>query len=111
MTDPQDIYLTGIVCMFLASKYLDLTPLVMRVVHDKIGHGEFSPATIKAKEREVFSTLDYILTLPTVVEFIEIDTMFLIVADYGKQKIKHILKLAVFLGKMACYDYKFSSYK
>jgi penicillin-binding protein-related factor A (putative recombinase) len=37
-----DLHLTGIVCMFIASKYEDVIPLLMRTVLNKIGHNKFS---------------------------------------------------------------------
>lgn len=37
----SELHITGIVSMFLASKYEDVVPLLMRTVVNKIGHGKF----------------------------------------------------------------------
>jgi len=36
-----DLHLSGIVTMFIASKYEDVIPLLMRTVINKIGHSKF----------------------------------------------------------------------
>lgn len=38
----SDLHLTGIVSMYLASKYEDVVPLLMRTIINKIGHNKFS---------------------------------------------------------------------
>lgn len=37
----SDLHLTGVVSMFVASKYEDIVPLMMRTVINKIGHNKF----------------------------------------------------------------------
>lgn len=37
-----DLHLVGVVSMFIASKYEDVIPLLMRTIINKIGHGKFS---------------------------------------------------------------------
>lgn len=34
----NELHLTGVVCMFMASKYEDVYPLLMKTVFNKIGH-------------------------------------------------------------------------
>lgn len=36
--DLNELHLTGVVCMFMASKYEDVYPLLMKTVFNKIGH-------------------------------------------------------------------------
>lgn len=38
----SDLHLTGIVSMFLASKYEDVIPILMRTLVNKIGHSKFT---------------------------------------------------------------------
>lgn len=33
-----DLHITGVTCMFMASKYEDIYPLKMKTVFEKIGH-------------------------------------------------------------------------
>jgi len=42
-----ELHLTGMVSMFLASKYEDVQPLLMRTMIKKIGHGKFIPRQIQ----------------------------------------------------------------
>jgi hypothetical protein len=37
-----ELHISGIVSMFIASKYEDVIPLLMRTVINKIGHNKFS---------------------------------------------------------------------
>ena len=37
----SELHLTGMTAMLLASKYEDITPLMMRTIINKIGHGKF----------------------------------------------------------------------
>jgi uncharacterized protein YaiI (UPF0178 family) len=46
----SDLHLTGVVCMFIASKYEDVQPLLLRTVFEKIGHSKLSKEAILAKE-------------------------------------------------------------
>lgn len=34
----SELHLTGVTCMFMASKYEDVKPLLMKTVFNKIGH-------------------------------------------------------------------------
>jgi hypothetical protein len=34
----HELHITGIACMFMASKYEDVYPLLMKIVFNKIGH-------------------------------------------------------------------------
>jgi len=36
-----ELHLTGIVSMFIASKYEDIVPLMMKTILNKIGHNKF----------------------------------------------------------------------
>lgn len=38
---PAELHLSGIVSMFIASKYEDIVPLMMKTVINKIGHNKF----------------------------------------------------------------------
>lgn len=38
--------MSGVVTMFIASKYEDIIPLLMRTVINKIGHGKFNAKQI-----------------------------------------------------------------
>jgi hypothetical protein len=66
-----ELHLTGIISMFIASKYEDIIPLMMRTVINKIGHNKFSLLQIEEKELEILRVLGYRIGAPTVKEFLD----------------------------------------
>lgn len=67
----SDLHLIGVVCMFVASKFEDIKPLKMNQVYDKVGHRRLSVAQIHTAERVLLTTLDYQVSLPTLLDFLE----------------------------------------
>lgn len=56
--------------MFMASKYEDVYPLLMKTVYTKIGHSKISVESIRAKEMEILRAIGFkVGGLPTVLEF------------------------------------------
>ena len=49
----SDLHITGIACIFIASKYEDVIPLHMSTVFSKIGHSKLSRESIIAKEQHI----------------------------------------------------------
>ncbi len=98
----NELHLSGIVSMFIASKYEDIIPLLMRTVVNKIGHGKFNVRQIEEKELEMLKFIEYRVGAPTVKEFLDryIEEM----ADILPMNDK-IYKVLLCLGKMACYSY------
>jgi hypothetical protein len=66
----QELHLTGIVCMFLASKMEDIYPLLMKTVYSKIGHSKIPVDHIRAKEIEILRTLSFNIISPTPYDFL-----------------------------------------
>lgn len=67
----SELHLTGIVTMFIASKYEDVVPLMMRTVINKIGHNKFELRAIEEKELQILKVLGYKIGSPTVKEFLD----------------------------------------
>ena len=57
--------------MFMASKYEDVYPLLMKTVFNKIGHKKIAVDVIRAKELEILRVLGFKLGSPTSLEFLE----------------------------------------
>lgn len=53
----SDLHVSGIVTMFIASKYEDVIPLLMRTVINKIGHNKFEIPVIEDKELEILKAI------------------------------------------------------
>ena len=57
--------------MFMASKYEDIYPLLMKTVFNKIGHQKIPVDLIRAKELEILRVLGFkIGASPTPIEFL-----------------------------------------
>ncbi len=55
----QELHVTGVVCMFMASKYEDVYPLLMKTVFNKIGHTKIPVEVIRNKELEILRVLGF----------------------------------------------------
>jgi hypothetical protein len=56
--------------MFIASKYEDVKPLLMKTIFNKIGHQKIPEDKIKDLELEILRSLSYKIGAPTPLEFI-----------------------------------------
>jgi hypothetical protein len=81
----HELHISGIACMFIASKYEDIYPLLMNTVFNKIGHKKISIDAIRAREMDILRTLGFkVGALPTQLEFLEryMDEVLLKHQDY-----------------------------
>lgn len=56
--------------MFMASKYEDVKPLLMKTVVNKIGHSKIPEENIKNQEMEILQALGFKIGAPTPLEFL-----------------------------------------
>jgi hypothetical protein len=59
------------VAMFISSKYEDLSPLLMKTIINKIGHGKFTLSGVLERELKMLRTIEFRIGSPTILEFIE----------------------------------------
>jgi hypothetical protein len=59
------------VAMFISSKYEDLSPLLMKTIINKIGHGKFTLSGVLDREVKMLRTIEFRIGSPTILEFIE----------------------------------------
>jgi len=57
--------------MFIASKYEDVVPLLLKTVYNKIGHKKLTLDAIRDKELEIMRALGFMVGAPTSYEFME----------------------------------------
>ena len=70
--DVSELHLIGITCMFIASKYEDITPLYLKTMVKKVSHGKIKGKEILDLEKEIVNTLKWrFSSVPTVLEFLE----------------------------------------
>lgn len=54
-----ELHITGITCMFIASKFEDVYPLLMKTVFNKIGHTKIPMEQIRQRELEILRVIDF----------------------------------------------------
>ncbi len=98
----SELHLVGVVSMFIASKYEDVIPLLMKTVVNKIGHGKFPIELIQSKELEILKVLGYRIGVPTVKE--HLDRFFEETASLYASS-KNLRELACYIAKLSCLNY------
>ena len=69
----HELHILGVVCMFIASKYNDIYPLLMKTVFNKIGHQRITEDNIRKTEYDILRKLDFnIGGAPTPYDFLNI---------------------------------------
>jgi hypothetical protein len=85
--------------MFMASKYEDVYPLLMKTVFNKIGHKKIPVDAIRAKEMEILRVLGFrVGAYPSSLEFLEryIDAVL-----YKHLDKEFITLMSIYLAKMS----------
>lgn len=68
----QELHISGVVAMFVASKFEDIIPLLLRTVYNKIGHKKISADAIRNKEIEMLRAIGFMVgAAPSPLEFLE----------------------------------------
>ena len=92
--------------MFIASKYEEIYPLRLSVVHEKIAHRKLSMEAIKKKEKEILDALEYKVTGVTPYDFMMIALFQMELRDVLSEKLyDYLLKVCTYLSKMTMHDY------
>ena len=91
--------------MFIASKYEDVIPLLMKTIINKIGHNKFNQTQIEEKEIEILKVLSFKIGVPTIKEFID-----RFIEDNKEQlpKSENFKDLCIFMGKAVCHNPEFA---
>ncbi|KRX08325.1 Cyclin-like protein [Pseudocohnilembus persalinus] len=105
----KDIHLVGICCMFIASKVQDIIQIPFHDVYEQIGHKKFSTATIKAKESEILTAIDYNVVNPTSFEFLR-KYFYEIFSASDQQFIQNLLETASLILTMLLHSDQFRNY-
>ena len=83
--------------MFIASKYEDVYPLLMKTVFSKIGHTKIPVEVLRAKELEILREIGFKLGAPTPLEFLDRYMNEILFNHSDKQFIQI---MSVYLAKM-----------
>jgi len=98
-----ELHLAGIVSMFVASKYEDVVPLLMKTIVAKIGHSKFRREVIEKKELDILKSVQYKVGAPTVLEFLD---RYLF--EEGLHENKKLRSICLYLAKLAMHSYDLS---
>ena len=79
----DELHIIGMTCMFVASKYEDVTPIFMETLLIRIGRSRFTRAAVLLQEKDILRTLNfYMAAMPTVLEFIDRSVSLTYFSDY-----------------------------
>lgn len=85
--------------MFMASKYEDIYPLLMKTVFNKIGHKKISVEAIRNRELDILRALSFkVGSYPSSFEFLE-KYMDEVLEKHPDKEFIHIM--AIYLAKMS----------
>ncbi len=98
----SELHLGGILSMFIASKYEDITPIYMKTLVSKIGHNKFSRDTFETKEIQMLQTLSFKVGAPTILEFL--DRYF----EECKITNTKLRSICLYIAKMIIHNYELS---
>ncbi len=115
----EDLHLTGVTCIYMASKLEEVYTLRLKTVYSRIGHKILPKSAIIAKEREILQTLQYFVTFSTAANFIDFYIAVVIdmvnkaaggvdeaISDEQLEVLKRLKEWATFYATMAAYDYE-----
>ena len=89
--------------MFVASKYEDIVPLMMKTVVNKIGHNKFELRQIEEKELDLLRVNDYKVGVPTIKEFL--DRFLEELSGLLSKQDRSIYRYLMCIAKMTCFSY------
>jgi hypothetical protein len=126
---PSDLHLTGVTCMFIASKYEDYHPLRMQDLFKNICKEQYSVEQIKNKEIDIMMTIRYMVSVPTSLDFLKTLLQEVLGIEHvgrrsltTEEKLKMdslksdsvegtkllLYRMSIYLAKMAMHSYEFS---
>lgn len=68
----SDLHILGVTAMFISSKYEDIYPLKMKMVHEKIAHKKLPIEKIKTLEMDILKAINYRIPAPTSYDFLKV---------------------------------------
>lgn len=103
----NDLHLVGVASMYVATKFEEITPLRISVMHAKISHGKFSKEEIKNKETDIIQALNFECSPITILNFLELAIETLKLRDALTEALyNHLVKLSVYIAKMIMHEYE-----
>ena len=114
----EDLHLLGVVCLFIASKNEDLSPLFMHDLRSKICHGRFSDKDIKNMERLILNTFNFVIFIHSMGDFIHNHFYEFKITNKEPLSNSNLLKnfidmevFAIYISKVILHSEEFAPYK
>ena len=124
----SDLHITGVTCMFIASKFEDIFPLKMKTVHEKIAHQKLQIQKIKDLELDIMKVIKYQIHAPTILDFLKVYMMEVLDIEIQSRTLtkekeekalqpdeevvqeKYLIeKMTVYLAKMSMHDHELAA--
>ncbi|CAD8147820.1 unnamed protein product [Paramecium pentaurelia] len=102
----DNLHLTGVSCIYLASKFNDVIPLRLDQAID-ISHNRLGRTKILQRELEIFQCLDHSLNFSN--GFLFLTLLLRLYLSKKKDKENDIIEIAYFTLKLCCFDYELQS--
>ncbi len=67
----EDIHLTGVTCIYMASKLVETAPLRLQTVQTSVAGGQLGTLEIARRERDIFCTLDFCPMFVTALDMLD----------------------------------------
>jgi cyclin B len=106
----NDLHLIGISSMYVATKYEEISPLRISVMHSKISHGKFSKEEIRNKETDILQALNFECSPITILNFLELALETIKLREVLTEALyAHLVKLSIYIAKMIMHEYELLS--
>lgn len=64
----EELHEIGVASIFIASKYTELEPLTLELMHNKASHGKVTEKQIRLREIDILNTLKFKVSVPTLMD-------------------------------------------
>lgn len=103
----NDLHLIGVSSMYVATKYEEISPLRISVMHSKISHGKFSKEEIRNKETDILQALNFECSPITILNFLELALETIKLREVLTEALyAHLVKLSIYIAKMIMHEYE-----
>ena len=107
----NDVHLSGVAAMFLATKYEDIYHIPLRDFLSRVAHNKFKGLEIKAKEWDIMTALNFDISFPTYYSFYERFFWKSFNAEVNSNYMRSIEETGVHILRMVLYNANLMKYR
>ncbi|CAK57925.1 unnamed protein product (macronuclear) [Paramecium tetraurelia] len=105
----SNLHLIGITSMFIATKLEDIYHIPLKDFVTRVSHNQYSFFAIKAMEQSILETLNFEVTFPTSLDFLQ-NIFYQCFSLNDNPNLQDILDSSIYILKMCLYDYTMTSF-